>query len=149
MKPVFTHALQIPFADTDLAGIVHFSNFFRYMENAEHAFYRSLGFSVHPAASAAKGLESYPGYGLPKVSASCDYKKPLRFEHELRVEIYLEERRSKTIHYQFRFLTDDSDEPIAVGRMTTICVRFDDDTRRMRAVTIPDAIAEKIDSAAD
>ena len=32
--------------DTDMAGIVHFSNFFRYMERVEHAFFRSLGFSI-------------------------------------------------------------------------------------------------------
>ena len=37
---------RVAFAETDMAGIVHFSNFFRYMENTEHAFYRSLGWSV-------------------------------------------------------------------------------------------------------
>ena len=38
---------RVEFADTDMAGIVHFSNFFRYMERAEHEFLRSLGLSVH------------------------------------------------------------------------------------------------------
>ena len=37
----------VEFADTDLAGIVHFANFLRYVESAEHAFFRSLGFSIH------------------------------------------------------------------------------------------------------
>jgi len=35
---------RVEFSDTDMAGIVHYSNFFRYMETAEHAFFRSLGF---------------------------------------------------------------------------------------------------------
>ena len=36
------HRLQrrVEFSETDAAGIVHFSNFFRYMEGAEHAFLR-------------------------------------------------------------------------------------------------------------
>ena len=37
---------RVEFAETDMAGIVHYSNFFRYMETAEHGFFRSLGLSV-------------------------------------------------------------------------------------------------------
>jgi len=33
---------RVEFNETDAAGIVHFSNFFRYMESVEHAFFRSL-----------------------------------------------------------------------------------------------------------
>ena len=46
--PYEFHSRQrVEFADTDMAGIVHFANFFRYMERAEHEFLRSLGLSVH------------------------------------------------------------------------------------------------------
>ena len=38
----------VEFSDTDMAGIMHFSNFFRFMEAAEHGFFRSLGLSIHP-----------------------------------------------------------------------------------------------------
>ena len=38
---------RVEFSETDMAGIVHYSNFFRYMEAAEHAFFRSLGLSIH------------------------------------------------------------------------------------------------------
>ena len=37
---------RVEFSETDMAGIVHYSNFFRYMETAEHGFFRSLGYSV-------------------------------------------------------------------------------------------------------
>ena len=37
---------RVEFSETDMAGIVHYSNFFRHMEAAEHAFFRSLGYSV-------------------------------------------------------------------------------------------------------
>jgi len=46
----FKATRQVEFSETDMAGIMHYSNFFRFMETAEHGFYRSLGFSVvmHP-----------------------------------------------------------------------------------------------------
>ena len=44
----FVYRRRILFHETDLAGIVHFSNFFKYMEEAEHAFVRSIGLSIHP-----------------------------------------------------------------------------------------------------
>ena len=31
---------QVEFSETDMAGIAHFTNFFRFMEAAEHAFFR-------------------------------------------------------------------------------------------------------------
>ncbi|MGY8650976.1 MAG: acyl-CoA thioesterase, partial [Verrucomicrobiia bacterium] len=37
---------RVEFSETDAAGIVHFANFYRYMEYAEHAFFRSLGRSI-------------------------------------------------------------------------------------------------------
>ena len=42
----FKATRRVEFSDTDMAGIMHYSNFFRFMETAEHGFYRSLGFSV-------------------------------------------------------------------------------------------------------
>ena len=64
---------RVEFSETDMAGIMHYSNFFRFMETAEHGFYRSLGFSVVMP-------ETDPRLGWPRVHAECDYRKPLRFE---------------------------------------------------------------------
>ena len=64
---------KIEFSDTDMAGIVHFSRFFIFMETAEHEFLRSLGTSV---ATEDRGHK----IGWPRLSASCDYLKPIEFE---------------------------------------------------------------------
>ena len=37
---------RVQFYETDAAGIVHFSWFFRYMEEAEHALWREAGLSI-------------------------------------------------------------------------------------------------------
>ena len=63
----------VEFADTDMAGILHFSNFFRYMEATEHEFFRSLGLSVH--SNSPDGT-----WGAARVQAECDYSAPLRYE---------------------------------------------------------------------
>ena len=138
----FRHTRRVQFAETDLAGIVHFANFFRYMEEAEHAFYRSLGFSVHKMV----GVDGDDPVGWPRVHAAADFRKPLRFEDEFNVELIVAAMGPKTIDYQFRFLGD-GDELLATGKFTVICVRFDYDEGRMRAVGIPDAIRSKIEVA--
>lgn len=46
MSEVFKTKRRVEFRETDMAGIVHFSNFFAYMEQAEHALLRSLDLGV-------------------------------------------------------------------------------------------------------
>ena len=80
MSCEFKFKRRVEFADTDMAGIMHFSNFFRYMEMAEHAFYRSLGVSAHVAGPNRT-------VGWPRIMAHCDYQHPLRFEDEVEVHL--------------------------------------------------------------
>ena len=54
----FKHIRRVEFAETDMAGIVHFSNFFRMMEATEHAFFRSLGGAFIVAYDARSGQVS-------------------------------------------------------------------------------------------
>src|SRR5437762_3447354 len=87
---------MVEFADTDMAGIVHFASFFRYMENTEHAFYRSLGASVIMN-------DLNPPLGFPRVHASCDFKRPIRFEDNLEIHLLVREKRAKVLSYLFKF----------------------------------------------
>ncbi len=43
---VFRYQRRVQFAETDAAGMVHFANFFRYMEEAEHALWRAAGMKI-------------------------------------------------------------------------------------------------------
>ncbi|MEM8955243.1 MAG: thioesterase family protein [Verrucomicrobiota bacterium] len=147
----FTFTRRVEFADTDVAGIMHFSNFFRFMEVTEHAFYRSLGFSVHPF----KGRE-IPGavgngearVGWPRVQASCDFRLPLEFEEEVEIELLVEEIRRRTVRYCFRFYKMESEKVVAaIGRFTVVCVSFDERTKKMAAVEIPPTLRNRIEAA--
>ena len=90
MPSTFTATRRVEFSDTDLAGIVHFSRFFIYMESVEHEFLRSLGTSV---------VTEYEGdrIGWPRMSASCDYKAPAFFEDELEIVLRIERKGNKSL----------------------------------------------------
>ena len=133
---------RVEFSETDMAGIVHYSNFFRYMETAEHGFYRSLGLSVV--------LNQFdPEIGFPRVHASCDYKKPLRFEDMVEIHLLVKEKRSRVLSYFFRFSkVNDPAAPIlvATGLLTVVCVAHFADGR-MEATAIPEVLAKQVEAA--
>ncbi|HEY2572730.1 MAG TPA: thioesterase family protein, partial [Verrucomicrobiaceae bacterium] len=92
----FVHHDHVHFHETDMAGIMHFANFFRLMERTEHAFFRSLGLSIVDRHDDVAREERV---GWPRVSASCDYLSPLRFEDEVEVELLVEEVRTRSLRY--------------------------------------------------
>ena len=73
---------RVNFYELDSAGIVHFSTFFRYMEEAEHALWRAAGLSIAPRDAVV---------GFPRVAAAFEYRRPLRFEDEFDVRIRIVE----------------------------------------------------------
>lgn len=132
---------RVEFSETDMAGIMHYSNFFRFMETAEHAFYRSLGFSVAER-------QALPRIGWPRVHASCDYHQPLRFEDEVEIHLLVAEKRSKALTFQIRFRKVQAAGAVEVarGKLTVVCVSHHEDGT-MKAVAIPDAIGRLIEVA--
>lgn len=138
----FEYERRVQFADTDMAGIVHFATYYRYMEEAEHAFFRSLGETVH----AREGLG---GLGWPRLHASCDFWGPIRFEDRVRIRVTLHEIRAKTVryHHNFWLAGPGGDGLVASGSVVTICVRLDAETGRMQGIPIPDSLRAKLEAA--
>ena len=137
----FKAVRRVEFSETDMAGIVHYSNFFRYMETAEHGFFRSLGFSMVMN-------KSDPPVGWPRVHAACDYLHPLRFEDEVEIHMLVSEKKSKALSYVFRFWKRNASPPVEVarGKLTVVCVTHDADGK-MKAAPIPESIADRIEVA--
>ncbi len=143
MPQSFTYTRRVEFADTDAAGLMHFSNFFRFMESAEHAFLRSLGHSVHTVHE--DGV-----MGFVRVHAECDYRRPLRFEDEVDITVTVREVNTKSVVYDFVFhRSDDTEraEAVATGSFTVVCVNKDNRTQQVRAVEIPADLAARLKGA--
>lgn len=134
MPTEFRTKRKIEFSDTDMAGIVHFSRFFIFMETAEHEFLRSLGTSVATEWDGNK-------IGWPRLTASCEYLSPLRFEDEVDIRLCVTNKGTKSLTYKFYFTLDGKD--IARGQLTTVCCITNPD-EKIQSIPIPEFISSKI-----
>ncbi|PWU11505.1 MAG: 4-hydroxybenzoyl-CoA thioesterase [Verrucomicrobia bacterium] len=132
---------RIEFSETDMAGIVHYSNYFRFMEAAETAFLRSLGYSI---ALKRGGLELC----LPRVHAECDYSVPLRFEDEIRIHLLVVKKGKRTLTYQFRFerIHPAPSVEVARGKVVLVSAKRQRDGS-LKAAPLPKLLADKIHQA--
>jgi YbgC/YbaW family acyl-CoA thioester hydrolase len=127
----------VTFHEVDSAGIVHFSIYFRYMEEAEHALWRAAGISI-----AARGAD----VGYPRVSAAFDYHRPLRFEDEFDARIRIVSIRDKSLRYVCTLTK--GDEKIATGTVTVVCVSKGEDGV-MKARSLPPDITGRFEVSAE
>ena len=129
---MFRYKRRVEFAETDMAGIVHFSMYFRYMEEAEHALWRAAGLSI-----------ATPGapVGWPRVSAACDFKAPLHFEDEFEVTVDIARVARRTIEYVFTIIL--GGRAIASGSISVACVRKTPG-QPMRSTDLPPDIVAKL-----
>ena len=128
---------RIEFVDTDLGGVCHFSRFFIFMETTEHLFLEALGTSVHLEHEGRT-------IGWPRVAASCEYSSPARFEDVLDIHLRVLRKGTKSISYGFVFET--GGRKIATGEVTAVCCELSPG-KPVRAIPIPDFIAERIEEA--
>jgi acyl-CoA thioester hydrolase len=124
---------RVQFADTDAAGVVHFSWIVKYMEEAEHALWREAGLTIAPA----DGIVGYP-----RVALSVDFKAPLHFEEEFDVHVWIEAISRRTIRYAHTIRRNDT--VIATGTMTAACVRKV--PAPMKSIEIPPEVLERLSS---
>ncbi len=110
MPAPYRYTRRVQFAETDLAGIVHFSWYFRYMEEAEHALWRAAGLSIASPNSSVV---------FPRVSTACDFLAPLHFEDEFEVEVRVEAISRRSIRYGCTISRGET--KIATGSMTAAC----------------------------
>ncbi len=135
MSSPFRITRRVEFRDTDAAGIVHFSVFFTYMEAAEHALWRELGFSVKQADG--DGVISFP-----RVAAECRYVSPVRFEDDVDIAVHVERLGEKSVTFAFEMSCDGRD--VAAGKLTAVCCRFTHNAPP-QSIPIPDEVRQKLE----
>jgi acyl-CoA thioester hydrolase len=135
MSSGFHYSRRVQFSETDLAGIAHFSAYFRFMEEAEHALWRAAGLSI--------GAAEITG-GWPRVAAAFDYKSPLRFEDEFDVAVRIDEMTRRSIRYGFTITSGDT--LVGTGTMTAVCTKKENG--QLRAVDLPADVIARLRAAA-
>jgi YbgC/YbaW family acyl-CoA thioester hydrolase len=131
--PLSEHRMtrRVQFHETDAAGLVHFSCFFRYMEEAEHALWRAAGLSIHPPGTQV---------GFPRRATSFEFYRALRFEDEFEIRIRVAAMDANTMSY--RCDVSRGDERIASGELTITCVSKRPN-EAMKTMPIPADIAAR------
>ena len=99
---------RVQFADTDAAGVVHFSRILCYAEEAEHDLLAGLGIPL------------LDGGGWPRVHVVCDYIAPAKFGELLRISISPKRVGASSILWSFSLSCDD--KMIAHGEMKAVRV---------------------------
>jgi acyl-CoA thioester hydrolase len=130
----FMYKRRVQFVDTDMAGIVHFSTYFRYMEEAEHALWRSAGLTL--------GDLDRTG-GFPRVSATFDYKSPLRFDDEFDVAVRIGAVTRRSFRYDFSFTRGE----VVIGTGSITAVVSTRESGRLRAVDVPPDMIARLRTA--
>ncbi|HXG09702.1 MAG TPA: thioesterase family protein [Gemmataceae bacterium] len=115
MTEPFRTTRRVEFVDTDMAGIAHFSNFFRWMEAAEVDFLLSRGLMVSLTWEGQR-------LSFPRVAASCDFLRPVRFQDILEITVRVLRIGRKSVTYGFEFAK--GGETVAKGQISAVCCRI-------------------------
>ena len=137
MHSKFHTTRRVAFSDTDMAGIVHFSRFFVFMEAAEHAFLRALETSVSTEWEGNK-------IGWPRLEATCTYLSPVVFEDVLDIHLKVIRKGTKSLTYRFDFFCGEI--AIARGELSAVCC-ICNPGEKIRSIPIPDFISDQIQVA--
>jgi acyl-CoA thioester hydrolase len=128
---------RVEFSDTDAGGVMHFSRYFIFMENAEDEFLHAAG------GGFTHEIDGRPG-GWPKVAATCEYLASARYGDVLEIHVAVAKRTRRTITYRFTLRRDGVE--IARGRTTSVCCAQGPDGR-FASVPIPADLAARIQEA--
>ena len=133
MTAPFQTSRRVEFRDTDAAGIMHFTSIIGLMEEAEHEFLRQLEIPLfHPVDG---GQISWP-----RVSATCDFKSPVRFEDVVRIDVVVQRLGKRSVTYGFQLHCED--RLVATGDMTSVCCLVSNGT--VESVDVPANVAAKL-----
>lgn len=135
MASSFETTRRVEFCETDMAGIVHFSNFYRWMEQIEHEFFRSLNLTI---------VNHQPDgrtFGWPRVSCSCRFEAPARYNDVLTVRLYVQRIGVKSLTYEVQIFK--GEQRLSKGTMKTVCCVVQDG-KPLQSVPIPQEYLDQI-----
>lgn len=139
----FSHRRLVEFCETDAAGIAHFSSLTTYMEQAEHALFRSLGLSVFPQHNQLPERDTDLDVTWPRVHISLDFLGPARFEEIITIDVVVAKLGETSI--TFEHLMHGPQHPVARGKSISVCCRIDrSGLHQLSKQPIPKPIRDKL-----
>jgi len=125
----FKRTFRVHWVDTDVAGVMHYTNYLRYFEACEEEFYRSISLPFND-------IRAKYGIIFPRVEAHCQYKATCRFDDIFDVIMRVREVGEKTITYDFQAIREHDGKMAAEGYIKCIAVNSE-----WKAVELPAELA--------
>lgn len=114
-EPLHVHAkVRVIYGDTDQMGVVYYANYFRYFELSRSEYLRARGGDYTQIEKS--------GYGLPVVSAHCDYKRPAKYDEVLVVDVHVAELRRASLRFEYQVLRELDGVVLATGHTVHACL---------------------------
>ncbi len=128
----------VEFGDCDPARIVHYPNFFRWIDAASRHFFVAAGVGSWVELEATTGI-----IGTPLVDASARFLQPATYGDEIAIETWIDEWHRKS--FVMKHVIRRGMDVLVEGRETRIFARrHPDDPGRIQAVEAPEDIRAKI-----
>jgi acyl-CoA thioesterase FadM len=80
--------------------------------------------------------------GFPRVSATCDFLHPVRFEDVVDIEVRVERVGRKSVTYTFDFTH--KGKPVAKGSLCAVCCRLRPEAHELESIDIPEDIRNRL-----
>lgn len=106
--PTSITTLRVRYAETDCMGVAYYANYLVWFEVARTDLLRTLGWSYREMEAS--------GVFLPVIEASCEYKRPARYDDEVRIETTGRTLSPVRLEFQYVARLSGDDSPVAVGR---------------------------------
>lgn len=120
-----TYRVRVGYVDTDQAGVVHHSTYFRWFEQARIELLREGGLEY-------RSWEAGTRLGLPVVEASLRYLLPARFDDLVCVETWIGAASRAAIRFDARVTIEGKpDDLVNEAQIRLACVHLDGGPRRM------------------
>ena len=103
----FDHRVKIFYKDVDQMGIVYYSRYFEYFEEARTELLASIGLGVTDVEK--KGIM------LPVISSHCDYLKGARFEQNIIIRASISTEPRSKLQIDYSVFIENEKEHIATG----------------------------------
>ena len=98
----YDHHIKIYYKDVDQMGIVYYSRYYEYFEEARTELLASIGLDVMEVEKR--------GITLPVISSHCDYKRGAKFEQNIFIEASIASKPKSKLHIDyFVFIENEKD----------------------------------------
>ena len=104
---MYTAIINVRFYETDMMGIAHHSNHFRWFEMARIEFLRHIGVTLWDMMD--------EDIVFPIMNVSCNYKEPARFDDTINIETYLVKMTRAQMVFKYRMRRASDGALLATG----------------------------------